>query len=104
MSAWMVRVGEFLFLIIVIAVVVVAIIAGLVTTTLRRRHPEAGPGPLETEVREEAPPPQAGAQQTVEDTELPVVAPTPTVASTAMPMDELSAAYQSFVVSPGLRL
>ncbi|HET7357527.1 MAG TPA: signal recognition particle-docking protein FtsY [Nocardioidaceae bacterium] len=71
--------GEFLYLIIVIAVVVIAIIAGLVTTTLRRRPPEAGPGPQGTEVREEAPPPRAETQQPLEDIELPVVTPAPTV-------------------------
>ncbi|HEU5045098.1 MAG TPA: signal recognition particle-docking protein FtsY [Nocardioidaceae bacterium] len=85
----MVRVGEFLYLIIVIAVVVVAIIAGLVTTTLRRRHPEAGPGPQETEVREEAPPPRAETQQTVEDTEMPVVTPAPTVERPEAPAGRL---------------
>ena len=75
----MVRVGEFLYLIIVIAVVAVAIIAGLVTTAFRRRPPEAGPGPQETTVREPAAPPREEPPQVVEETELPVVAPAPTV-------------------------
>ena len=75
----MVRVGEFLYLIIVIAVVAVAIIAGLVTTAFRRRHLEPGPGSQETTVREQTAPPREEPPQAVEETELPVVAPAPTV-------------------------
>jgi len=87
----MVRVGEFFFLIIVIGVLAVALIAGLVTTAFRRRGTETTvePPPEETRVGEDAAPPQEEPRRTVEDTDLPVVAPPPTVERPESPAGRL---------------
>jgi fused signal recognition particle receptor len=80
----MVRVDQYLYLIIALAVLFVATVVGLVTTRSRGgRRAERGTDviapPAEPTVGEDAETPRDTPTRTIEDTDLPEVAPTPTL-------------------------